>query len=191
MQLGRRARKLTGEQVELRRHQRDNYPLYQEWYGDREVWHLTSWMSAPMEPAAVTRLFDERELSLSDDSFAIHRRGERKPAGIVSLMNISEANTSADLSVIVGPEEARHQGYGTEAIGLILAYGFERLGLHRVGLSVFEFNEFAISTYERIGFRKEGRLRQAVDRNGVLYDALLMSLLRSEWSGSKDSGKTL
>lgn len=185
MRLRRKARKLTGERVELRRHRREHYPLYQRWYGDRGVWHLTSWMAAPMEPTAVNRLFDERELSLSDDSFAIHPRGERDPVGIVSLMNISESNASADLSVIVGPEEARHRGYGTEAIALILEYGFERLGLHRVGLSVFEFNETAIAAYERLGFRKEGRLRQAVDRNGVLYDALLMSLLKSEWSDRK------
>lgn len=141
-----------------------------------------------MEPAAVTRLFDDRELSLSDDSFAIHRRREHAPMGIVSLMNISESNASADLSVILGPGEARHQGYGAEAIGLILDYSFDRLELHRVGLSVFEFNETAISTYERIGFRKEGRLRQAVGRNGVLYDALLMSLLKSEWNGWKSPG---
>lgn len=188
MQLGRKARKLTGERVELRRHRRDNYPLYEEWYGDPEVWRLTSWTSAPMEPKAVDRLFDERDLSFSDDSFALHRRGERAPIGVISLMNISEANASADLSVIIGPEEDRSRGYGREAISLLLDYGFERLGLHRVGLSVFEFNEAAISTYERIGFRKEGRLRQAVDRDGLLHDALLMSLLKPEWERSRSPG---
>lgn len=181
MRLGRKSRKLTGERVELRRHQRENYPLYQGWYGDREVWRLTSWTESPMEPPAVNRLFDDRELSPADDSFAIHRRREREPVGVVSLMNINEGNASADLSVVLGPVEARGQGYGSEAIALILDYGFERLGLYRIGLSVFEFNEAAISTYERLGFRKEGRLRQAVERNGVLYDALLMSLLRPEW----------
>lgn len=174
--------------MELRRHRRENYTFYREWYGDHGVWHLTSWMASPMEPAGVDRLFDEREMSSSDDSFAIHRLGERAPLGVVSLMNISESNASADLSVIIGPEEARSQGYGPEAIGLMLDYGFERLGLQRVGLSVFEFNEAAISVYEGLGFRKEGRLRQAVERNGVYYDALLMSLLKPEWYGRSSPG---
>ena len=188
MQLRRKARRLDGERVELRRHQRQNYPLYEKWYGDSEVWRLTSWATAPMQPAAVDRLFDERELSLTDDSFAIHPKGDREPVGVISLMNISESNASADLSVIIGPEEARNKGYGKEAISLIVDYGFQRLDLHRIGLSVFEFNEAAIATYERLGFRKEGRLRQAVDRDGLLHDALLMSLLGPEWDNKKKSG---
>jgi RimJ/RimL family protein N-acetyltransferase len=96
-------------------------------------------------------------------------------------MNISEANDSAELSVIVGHPEDRHQGYGAEAIALILRYGFEDLGLNRVGLSVFEFNEDAISTYEKLGFRREGRLRKALKRDGAYYDAILMGISRSEW----------
>ena len=43
-----------------------------------------------------TRLFEERELSTTDDSFAIHPYGEKKPVGVISLMNVSEANLSAD-----------------------------------------------------------------------------------------------
>ncbi len=181
MRLSGRAKKLVGERIELRRHARENYRLYGEWYGDPEIWRLTSWTASPLSPSAVERLFEERELSSTDDSFAIHLRGEEEPIGVISLMNISEANDSADLSVIVGHPEDRHHGYGAEAIDTILRYGFEELRLNRVGLSVFEFNEDAISTYEKLGFRKEGRLRQALKRDGAFHDAILMSVLGSEW----------
>jgi RimJ/RimL family protein N-acetyltransferase len=176
-----RAKRLTGERIELRRHVRENYRLYGEWYGDPEIWRLTSWAASPLSPSAVERLFEDREHSPTDDSFAIHLKGEEEPIGVISLMNISEANDSAELSVIVGHPEDRHQGYGAEAIALILRYGFEDLGLNRVGLSVFEFNEDAISTYEKLGFRREGRLRKALKRDGAFYDAILMGISRSEW----------
>ena len=176
-----RVKKLLGERIELRRHARENYPLYGEWYGDPEIWRLTSWAAAPLSPSAVERLFEDREHSPTDDSFAIHLKGEQEPIGVISLMNISEANDSAELSVIVGHPEDRHQGYGAEAIALILRYGFENLGLNRVGLSVFEFNEDAISTYDKLGFRKEGRLRKALKRDDVFYDAILMGISRCEW----------
>ena len=77
------------------------------------------------------------------------------PIGVISLMNVSEANASADLSVILGPSEERDQGYGADAISTLLDYAFGELELHRVGLSVFVFNEPAIATYEKLGFRKE------------------------------------
>jgi RimJ/RimL family protein N-acetyltransferase len=177
----RRSRKLVGGGVELRSHDRAHYPLYARWYGDEEVWRLTSWMAEPMQRAAVERLFEDRERSSLDDSFAVHWEGDDEPAGVVSLTNISEANASADLSVILGDEKDRARGLGTEAIRILLGHAFKELGLNRVGLSVFEFNEVAISAYEKLGFKREGRLRQALRRDGDFHDALLMSILAHEW----------
>jgi RimJ/RimL family protein N-acetyltransferase len=181
MRAPRKARKLVGEGVELRRHERANYPIYARWYGDEEIWRLTSWAAEPMQQAQAERLFEDREASAVDDSFAIHREGEEKPLGVISLTNINEANGSAELSVIIGDEKDRDKGFGTEAIRVILRYAFEDLGLQRVDLSVFEFNELAIRAYEKLGFQREGRVRQAVRRDGKFHDAILMRILASEW----------
>ena len=187
VRLDDRARTLEGERIELRRHVRENYPLYAEWYGDAEIWHLTSWAPSPLGRSAVEKLFEERELSPTDDSFAIHIKGDDLPIGVISLMNKSEANESADLSVIVGHQDDRHRGYGTEAIDRLLRYAFEELGLNRVGLSVFEFNEEAISAYGKLGFVAEGRLRHAIKRRSNFHDAILMSILRAEWEAGAPS----
>ncbi len=180
--------RLVGESVELRRHDRSNYPLYARWYSDEEVWRLTSWASEPMRQASVERLFEDRQNSSKDDSFAIHRKGEEEPVGVISLMNISEADASADLSIIVGEKEDRDQGLGTEAIRLILRYAFEDQELSRVALSVFEFNELAMRSYEKLGFRREGRIERAVHRDGEWQDAILMRVLASEWREEEDTG---
>ena len=176
-----KTREITGNGVKLRRHRREHYPLYAAWYGDEEVWRLTSWAAGPMRQAAVERLFRDREMSTVDDSFAIHRDGVEDPVGVIGLMNVSEANASADLSIIVGSANDRDQGVGTEAMRLLLGYAFEDLRLNRVGLSVFDFNEPAISAYEKIGFAHEGRLRAAVRRHDSFHDAILMSVLADEW----------
>ena len=183
----KRTRELVGEGVELRRHQRENYPLYASWYGDEEVWRLTSWAGGPMHQGAVERLFRDRELSSVDDSFAIHRDGVEEPVGVIGLMNVSEANSSADLSIIVGSAEDRDQGVGSEAIRLLLDYAFGSLGLNRVGLSVFDFNKAAISAYEKVGFSHEGRLKKAIQRDGAFHDALLMRVLADEWRANRSS----
>jgi RimJ/RimL family protein N-acetyltransferase len=187
VRLGARTTKLEGETVELRRHARANYGLYATWYGDPEIWHLTSWAPSPLNRSAVEKLFEDRELSPVDDSFAIHVQDEEEPVGVISLMNISDANESAELSIIVGHPDDRHQGYGTEAIELLLRYAFEELGLNRVGLSAFDFNEEAISAYEKLGFAIEGRYRQAIKRNSGFHDAILMSVMKGEWQAGAAS----
>jgi RimJ/RimL family protein N-acetyltransferase len=50
-----------------------------------------------------------------------------------------------------------------------------------VGLSVFAFNERAIRSYEKAGFRVEGRLREAISRDGRYWDEIQMGVLRDEW----------
>lgn len=185
MRTSGKAQRLVGNGVELRRHARENYPLYARWYADEEIWRLTSWAAEPLQREAVERLFEDREKSSQDDSFAIHREGEEEPLGVISLTNINKAKASANLSVIVGDEKDRDKGLGTEAIRVILRYAFEDLGLQRVGLSVFEFNESAIKAYEKLGFKREGRMQQAIQRDGRLYDAILMRVLVSEWGTSE------
>jgi RimJ/RimL family protein N-acetyltransferase len=187
VRLGARTGKLEGETVELRRHARENYGLYARWYGDPEIWHLTSWALSPLNRSAVEKLFEDRELSPIDDSFAIHIKDDKEPVGVISLMNISDTNASAELSVIVGHPDDRHQGYGTEAIELLIRYAFEELGLNRVGLSAFDFNGEAISAYEKLGFAVEGRYRQAIKRNSGFHDAILMSILKNEWQAETPS----
>jgi RimJ/RimL family protein N-acetyltransferase len=181
VRLGARTRNLEGETVELRRHVRANYGLYARWYGDPEIWHLTSWAPSPLSRSAVEKLFEDRELSPVDDSFAIHPKGDDGPIGVISLMNISDANESAELSIIVGHPDDRHRGYGTEAIALLLGYAFDELGLNRVGLSAFDFNGEAIAAYEKLGFVVEGSYRQAIKRKSRFHDAILMSILKDEW----------
>lgn len=183
MKLSGGDRILAGDGIELRPHARINYELYGRWYSDPEVWNLTSWTAEPLRPREVERLFEDREASTTERSFAIHRTDKRDPVGIISLMNISKAHASADLSIIVGDADDRGRGHGSEAIRTLLAHAFEDLGLRRVGLSVFAFNEAAINTYEHLGFHQEGCLRNAVKRDDVYHDAILMSVLASEWSG--------
>lgn len=100
--------------------------------------------------------------------------------GEVVLMDIDPENRSAGFRIALAAERLAGRGLGREAAALMLAWGFEPLGLHRVGLEVFEFNRRAIRVYEALGFRHEGRLRQALLQDGAWHDALLMSLLEGE-----------
>jgi RimJ/RimL family protein N-acetyltransferase len=89
-------------------------------------------------------------------------------------------NESCNFRVLIGPA-GQDRGLGTEATRLIVGYGFERLGLHRIALEVYAFNPRARRVYEKAGFRVEGVLRESLRYGDQWIDATVMSILAPEW----------
>jgi RimJ/RimL family protein N-acetyltransferase len=100
--------------------------------------------------------------------------------GEVVLNQWDPGNESCNFRILIGPK-GRNRGLGTEATRLIVGYGFEHLGLHRISLEVYAFNPRARRAYEKAGFRAEGVLRESLRYNGEWHDATLMSILAPEW----------
>ncbi|MCI0709573.1 MAG: GNAT family N-acetyltransferase [Chloroflexi bacterium] len=90
-------------------------------------------------------------------------------------------NRAASIGIGIAEPAYREKGYGTEAMRLMLDYGFNELNLNRVELTVSSFNPRAIHVYKKVGFKEEGILRQCDYNDGQYYDVLVMSLLREEW----------
>ena len=104
--------------------------------------------------------------------------------GEVVLNDIDDTNRSANFRIALAGTEHYGKGYGTEAARLMLAYGFERLRLHRVELEVFAFNTRAVHVYEKLGFRREGVRREVLFMDGCYHDAIVMGLLRREYGSA-------
>jgi RimJ/RimL family protein N-acetyltransferase len=101
--------------------------------------------------------------------------------GEVVLNDVSAANRSCGFRTLLGPA-GRGRGLGTEAVRMIVGYGFERLALHRISLEVYSFNPRARRVYEKVGFVTEGILREALRWDGQWIDATVMSILAPEWN---------
>jgi RimJ/RimL family protein N-acetyltransferase len=81
----------------------------------------------------------------------------------------------------IGDRNDWGKGYGTDAMKIILRFAFTELNLRRVTLTVFEYNPRAIRSYEKVGFRHEGRLRSILLRDGKRWDMLYMGILAEDW----------
>jgi RimJ/RimL family protein N-acetyltransferase len=66
-------------------------------------------------------------------------------------------------------------------VAAVVAFGFETLNLHRIEADVDPRNERSLRLLERLGFRREGHLRERYCINGERQDAVMMGLLRAEW----------
>lgn len=107
--------------------------------------------------------------------------------GCTGLMQIDFSNRHAGFGIVIGVEEEWGKGYGTEATRLMVQYAFETHNLNRVWLHVYDYNQRAIRAYEKVGFRKEGVLRQEMFRDGHYWDTVVMGILRDEWPRSSPS----
>lgn len=172
---------IEGSLVMLRRHSSDNFQQVLRWYRDPELARLTRYQTRPMAREEVERFFSSRLLAPDAVAYAIHVRATDRLVGLTTFSALDPDNGSVLFHITIGERDAWDKGYGTETTCLMLRHAFETLGLHRVGLSVFAFNVRAIRSYEKAGFRIEGRLRQAIQRDGQYWDEIQMGALQEEW----------
>lgn len=104
------------------------------------------------------------------------------PVGHGEIGGIDRENRSGRIGrILVGPPELRGKGVGDQIVRALLCIAFEELSLHRVDVLAFDFNHPAIRCYERIGFRKEGLLRDAHKHDDDYWSLWLLSILEHEF----------
>lgn len=113
--------------------------------------------------------------------FAIRTLAEDELIGFIAFEDINWTDRDAYVSIGIGEPAFWSKGYGSDAMCLMLRYGFTELNLHRISLTVFEQNPRGIRSYEKCGFKYEGRIREFLLRDGQRSDMLHMGILRSEW----------
>ncbi|HEY8870367.1 MAG TPA: GNAT family protein [Candidatus Limnocylindrales bacterium] len=177
--------RLIGDRVELRRHEQSNLEAFRRWYSDPEIARLTRYQEGPMRPDEVERFFISRVVGAESLAMAIHVRATGRLIGTCAFSQLDSDNGSAMYHITIGEKDSWGRSYGTEATLLMLEHAFETLHLHRVVLSVFEFNERAIRSYASCGFVAEGRAREAIWRDGRWWDEITMSILDREWPAAK------
>jgi len=119
--------------------------------------------------------------SATSFAFSFRTLADDRLIGFGALHSIAWNNQTGRLAIGIGEERDRGKGYGREMLDLLLRYAFWELNLHRVGLDVSAYNTAAIRLYEAAGFKREGKCREDVFRDGRRYDRILMGILRREW----------
>lgn len=104
--------------------------------------------------------------------------------GEVVLNELDRRNASCNFRILVGPD-GQDRGFGSEAVRLLMAYAFGQLRLHRVSLTVYDFNPRARHVYEKAGFVAEGTLRHTLRTPDGWADATIMAALAPDWHAAQ------
>jgi RimJ/RimL family protein N-acetyltransferase len=174
---------IYGKRLRLRAPERADIPRFVAWLNDPEVIAGLA-IHLPMGQAEEENWFEgmlKRPPAEHPLTMEIRQGEGWLPIGNIGLMDIDWRNRSAEVGILIGEKAYWNQGYGREAMQMMLKHGFETLNLNRIFLRVYETNPRAVRSYEQAGFVHEGRQRQAEHRQGKYCDVLMMSVLRSEW----------
>lgn len=101
--------------------------------------------------------------------------------GDIALQDMDVYNRNCNIRIAISSNAETGKGYGSEALKLMLEYGFGVLNMHRIELNVFDYNPRALHVYEKLGFRREGVQRQALFYNHAYHDSITMSMLAHEF----------
>ena len=177
---------LTGDLVTLRPVRAEDVDiLFQIIEGDEEVARLTGSVHSPDDRGPGWSLEEVREIyarwATAEDRLvlAVVDRATDRVVGEVVLKDLDEGNRSCGYRTLIGAE-GRGRGLGTEATRLVVEHALRTLGLHRVGLEVYDFNPRARRVYEKVGFVHEGTGREALLYDGEWIDVHYMGILATE-----------
>lgn len=152
-----------------------------QWANDAEVTHYMFMGSRPNSMELLEEEYDKLIRSANDVAFAMIDKKTGTHIGNAGLYVINWISRAAEYRIIIGEKKFWNKGYGQEAANLIVEYGFDKLNLNRIWLGVNADHAKGVRSYEKSGFKREGLLRQEIYRNGRYYDAVRMSILRSEF----------
>jgi RimJ/RimL family protein N-acetyltransferase len=126
----------------------------------------------------------EKELEKNDPNdffFMIRPLDDEQPIGFTGLFDLHWNHGDALVAIALGDRTYWGNGYGTDAMRILLRYAFIELNLRRVTLIVFDYNPRARRSYEKCGFVHEGTVRGVLQREGRRWDWHFMGILRQEW----------
>ena len=137
------------------------------------------WFEEPyMTKEHLEDIYDERLKSHDHRLFILHHYNER--VGFLGILRMDPRHQHAEFAIMIAPEH-QGKGYATNSTRLLINYAFMQLPLHKLYLYVDKENEKAAHIYEKIGFQKEGELREHYFVQGKYHNVIVMSLLRDEY----------
>lgn len=165
----------------LRKPEPRDIPALYDQKNDGAIARLLGGFSVGYSEADLAQWVEFHRTRKDEALWVIADHGTDACVGHAGLYEIDYRIRAAEFAIMLGDQATWGKGLGTACTRFAVEYGFRQLNLNRVHLSVLASNDRAVRLYERIGFQREGLLRQAQYKDGEYLDVIVMGLLRSEY----------
>lgn len=178
-------RKIVGDRIYLspRGASDEEIEKFTEWMNDFQVTDYINKSEQIMTAIGEKEWLENTARKNENKNFNIIDLNSNKLIGTIGLEKFNWTSRNAVLGIFIGDKNYRNNGYGTEAIKLLLEFGFKYLNLHSIRLSLLSVNERAHKCYLKCGFKDAEKSREEIFLNGKYYDKLYMDILEGEFEG--------
>ena len=162
-------------------HLRD--PVYLSWLRDRDVMRTIGrpeYMAAPVDFATVEAYYAQMKASSCDLFLALYHTADARFVGTLKAGHIDWHQGTADIGIMIGAKDYWGRGLATDAIGALALHLYDVLGLRRLTAGSMGINQAMIAVFEKLGFRREGVLRDHLRHDGGFCDHVLLGCFRNE-----------
>ena len=172
----------VGKMVMLREYRKEDIPLRLSYINDPELQKcLVSDTPFPMTLHEEEKWFESISALGDTYKFAIETLEDNRFIGGCSINDVDWKNSVATVGIFIGDREYWGKGYGTDAMRTLITFVFTQMNINKIRLTCYSFNERAIKSYEKCGFKVEGILRQEMFKDGRYHDKIAMGILREEF----------
>jgi len=178
---------LETERLLLKPHTLANVHSMLAWENDPDLLYYSDNQPEDREPQTVEDLTEYLTTIMQESPlpgmihYAIHKKAGQELVGYGMIALIDRHHRQCKLGIVIGEKQEWGQGYAQEALQAVIAYCFTTLNMNRIGAEVYDFNQRAVQLFERLGFKREGTVREAVWKKGRFADEYMYGLLRREW----------
>lgn len=178
-------KKIVGERVYLSPITLEDTNIYVKWLNDLEITDRIN-QSYKVCNEMSEKAWIEKTLSNELSNFAIVNLEDDTLIGNCGINAVDHISRTATIGIFIGDKENRGKGYGTEALKLLIGFGFNYLNLRNIDLRVFDFNKNAIACYKKVGFKEYGRRHSAYFCNGKYHDVIYMEILSDDFKNGDE-----
>lgn len=172
---------LQGSKVFLRPVEKNDLKKRVEWLNNPDIQSTLNY-ETPVSLASTEAWFNRIVVDSNRKEFSVFCTRTEKYIGFCGLIHIERPVMKAELHCVIGDINYHNGGYGTDVYQLLTEYGFLELGLNKIYGYQLINNPAAHRVVEKLGWKRDGFLREDIFSHGQIRDRYIVSILRKDWN---------
>ena len=174
---------LKGKNIFLRALEPEDLEFIYAIENDENIWEISNTIT-PYSRFLIRQYLENAQQDIYEAKqlrLAICKKDNQNPIGLIDLFDFDPKNSRAGVGIIIQNDDNRKNGFGKEALELVINFSFSQLQLHQLYANIQTENEASIKLFSTFGFQKIGVKRDWTLSKGKYLDEAMFQLINSKF----------